>query len=130
VKSVSDHYAVLISILNTDEQLSSTIKRTGHFGTVQWDGINPRFARLRYIPRHVEALVGDTIVTSGFNAIFPEGILVGKISSVELSEEAPFHDIEVELAQDFAKLAFVQIIRSNLKSEKDSLELKTIGEIK
>lgn len=130
VKSVSDHYAVLISLLNTDEQLSSAIKRTGHFGTVQWEGTNPRLVDLHYIPRHVDPQPGDTIVTSGYNAIFPEGMLVGTISSVDLSEEAPFYEIKVELAQDFAKLAFVEIIRSNLKSEKDSLELKTIGEVK
>lgn len=130
VKSVSDHYAVLISLLNTDEQLSSAIKRTGHFGTVQWGGTNPRLADLHYIPRHVDPQVGDTIVTSGYNAVFPENILVGTIASVELSEEAPFYEIKVQLAQDFAKLAFVEIIRSHLKSEQDSLELKTFGETK
>lgn len=130
VKSVSDHYAVLISLLNTDEQLSSAIKRTGHFGTIKWAGTNPRLVNLHYIPRHVDPIVGDTIVTSGYNAVFPQGILVGTVASVALSEEAPFYEIKVELAQDFAKLAFVEIIRSNLKSEKDSLELSTIGEVK
>ena len=130
VKSVSDHYAVLISLLNTDEQLSSTIKRTGYFGTIQWGGTDPRLADLHYIPRHVDPRVGDTVVTSGYNAVFPENILVGTIASVELSEEAPFYEIRVQLAQDFAKLAFVEIIRSHLKSEQDSLELKTYGDVK
>ena len=63
VKSVSDHYAVLISLLNTDEQLSATIKRTGYFGTIQWEGTNPRLAGLHHIPRHVDPQVGDTVVT-------------------------------------------------------------------
>lgn len=130
VKSVSDHYAVLISLLNTDEQLSSTIKRTGYFGTIQWGGTDPRLANLHYIPRHVDPKVGDTVVTSGYNAVFPENILVGTIASVDLSEEAPFYEIKVQLAQDFARLSFVEIIRSHLKSEQDSLELKTYGDIK
>jgi rod shape-determining protein MreC len=130
VKSVSDHYAVLISLLNTDEQLSSTIKRTGYFGTIQWGGTDPRLADLHYIPRHVNPQVGDTIVTSGYNAVFPENILVGTIASVNLSKEAPFYDIKVQLAQDFARLAFVEIIRSHLKSEQDSLENLTIGDTK
>jgi len=130
VKSVSDHFAVLISLLNTDEQLSSAIKRTGYFGTARWEGTSPRLIDLHYIPRHVDPTVGDTIVTSGYNAIFPPNILVGTIASVSLGEEAPFYEIKVELAQDFAKLAFVEIIKSNLKSEKDSLELQTIGEVK
>ncbi len=130
VKSVSDHYSVLISLLNIDEQVSSIIKRTQNFGTVQWDGGDPRFANLKYIPRHVKPLAGDTIVTSGYNAVFPEGVLVGIIREVKLKEEAPFYDLKVELAQDFTKLAFVEIVKSNLKNEMDSLELKTIGEPK
>ena len=127
VKSVSEHYAVLISLLNIDNQVSSKIKRTGHFGTVQWDGTDARIIDLKYIPRHVQLEVGDTIVTSGYNAIFPEGVLIGVVKDVKLNEEAQFHTIKVAVAQDFGKLAFVEVIKSNLKHEKDSLELKTIG---
>jgi Cell shape-determining protein len=130
VKSTSEHYSVLISLLNIDEQVSSVIKRTGNFGTVQWDGYDPRFINLKYIPRHVKPLEGDTVITSGYNAVFPEGILVGIIREVKLKEEAPFYDLKVELAQDFSRLAFVEIVKSKLKSEKDSLELKTIGDPK
>jgi rod shape-determining protein MreC len=127
VKSVSEHYAVLISLLNIDNQVSSKIKRTGHFGTVEWDGTDARIIDLKYIPRHVQLEVGDTIVTSGYNAIFPEGVLIGVVKDVKLNEEAQFHTIKVAVAQDFGKLAFVEVIKSNLKHEKDSLELKTIG---
>ncbi len=130
VKSVSNNYAVLISLLNIDENVSSIIKRTGHFGTAKWDGSDPRFTKLLYIPRHVTPLVGDTVVTSGFNAVFPEQVMVGIVREVSLSEEAPFWDIRVELAQDFGKLAFVQVIRSQLRAEKDSLEMVTIGELR
>ncbi|MFM8914345.1 MAG: rod shape-determining protein MreC [Flammeovirgaceae bacterium] len=130
VKSVSDHYAVLISLLNIDNQVSSKIKRTGHFGTVQWDGADPRIIDLKYIPRHVELKVGDTVVTSGYNAVFPEGVLIGVVQNVKLNEEAQFHTVKVGLSQDFGKLAFVEVVKSNLKQEKDSLELKTIGEPK
>ncbi len=127
VKSVSDHHAVLISLLNIDDQVSSKIKRTGHFGTVQWDGFDPRVIDLRYIPRHVAPLVGDTIVTSGYNAVFPEGILIGIIKEVKLREESPFHQIKVELAQDFGKLAFVEVVKSRLRAEQDSVEVITKG---
>jgi rod shape-determining protein MreC len=130
VKSVSNHYAVLISLLNIDENVSSVIKRTGHFGTSKWDGTDPRLINLLYIPRHVNPAVGDTVVTSGFNAVFPQGILVGIVKEASLKEETPFWDIKVELAQDFGKLSFVQIVRSNLKVEKDSLEMVTIGNVK
>ncbi len=130
VKSVSDHYAVLISLLNTDEYTSSVIKRTNHFGSLNWDGKDPLFSHLNFIPRHANPAVGDTVVTSGFNAVFPSGILLGIIEEVELGPEAQFYDIKVRLAQDFTRLAFVEVVKSNLLNEIDSLESKTIGDLK
>jgi rod shape-determining protein MreC len=85
---------------------------------------------LKYIPRHVELKVGDTIVTSGYNAIFPEGILIGTIKMYKQNEEAQFHTIKVELSQDFGKLSFVEVVKSRLKTERDSLEHVTIGQPK
>ncbi len=130
VKSVSEHFAVVTSLLNTDEQVSSVLKRTGNFGTAQWDGVDPRTVNLLYIPRHVQPQRGDSVVTSGYNAVFPEGVLVGLVSEVELKEEAQFYVIRVELAQDFRRLAWVQVIRSQLRPELDSLEQTTFGERK
>ena len=130
VKSVSEHFSVLISILNIDEQVSSVIRSLGYFGTTQWDGVDPRMVELRYIPRHVKLHAGDTVVTSGYNAVFPEGIVVGVIKEVNLKEETPFYNIKVELAQDFGNLTYVEVIKSNLKQEKDSLERVIMGEPK
>lgn len=128
IKSVSPHFSVVTSLLNTDEQVSSLLKRTGNFGTAQWDGTDPRIINLLYIPRHVQPQPGDSVVTSGYNAVFPEGILVGIVREVDLKKEAQFYDIRVELAQDFRRLAFVKVIKSQLKRELDSLEQSTFGE--
>jgi rod shape-determining protein MreC len=130
VKSVSDHFSVLISLLNVDNQVSVVNKRTGHFGTVQWNGSDPLSIDLKYIPRHAIPSVGDSIVTSGFNTIFPYGIFVGRIKEFNLNEHDPFFEIKVELGTDFTKLSFVEVIKSNLKHERDSLEKKAIGEPK
>ena len=128
VKSVSDHFAVLISILNIDEQVSSVLKRTGNLGTAQWDGTDPRMVNLLYVPRHVKPELGDSVVTSGYNAVFPEGVLIGIVKEFKLNKEALFYDIRVELAQDFGRLSFVKVVKSKLKSEIDSIESVTIRE--
>jgi rod shape-determining protein MreC len=130
VKSVSDHFSVLISLLNVDNQVSVVNKRTGHFGTVQWIGSNPLAIDLKYIPRHATPSVGDSIITSGYNTIFPEGIFVGRIKEFNLNEHDPFFEIKVELGTDFTKLAFVEVIKSHLGNEREQLEKKTIGEPK
>jgi rod shape-determining protein MreC len=122
VKKVSNHFAVVTSVLNIDYMISAMLKKTNHFGTVQWNGKNPESSKFNFIPRHVKPVVGDTVVTSGFNAVFPEGIMIGTISEVNLSPEALTYDLTITLSQDFRKLSYVAVVKSKLKNEKDSLE--------
>lgn len=120
VRTVSSHYSVVTSILHVDVRVSALLKSTGHFGTIQWDGMNPDFVKLEYIPRHVKVAKGDSVLTSGYNAIFPEGIMVGHIEEVHLTDEL-FYDLKVKLSQDFRKLSYVEVVRNSLKHELDSL---------
>lgn len=122
VKAVSRHYSVVSSILNTDVMVSAMLKRTGHFGTIQWSGRDPRYIDLKYIPRHVRPEIGDTIVTSGYNAIFPPNIMIGTIEEKQLNDAALFYDLKIKLSQDFGQLTYVAVVKSNLKDEQDSLE--------
>src|SRR5690606_36207564 len=67
VKITSEHFSVVTSLLNIDIMVSAIMKRTGYFGTIEWEGGNdPDHVKLRYIPLHVKPLVGDTIITSGY----------------------------------------------------------------
>lgn len=122
VKLVSNHYGVVTSILHVDVMVSAVLKRTENFGTVQWDGKNPDQVEFNYIPPHVHPSVGDTVVTSGYNAVFPEGVMVGVIQSVDLNKDALFYDIKVRLSQDFRKLSWVTVVKNNHHVEQDSLE--------
>ncbi|MFN3839174.1 MAG: rod shape-determining protein MreC [Cyclobacteriaceae bacterium] len=123
VKVTSPHYSVVTSLLNVDVMVSGVLSRTGHFGTVQWDGSDPDFIHLKYIPRHVQPVVGDSVITSGYSGVFPEGIFIGTIADIQLSKEAPFYLLTVKLAQDFRSLSWVLVIRNKLLNELDSLEL-------
>jgi rod shape-determining protein MreC len=122
VKLVSRHFGVITSILHVDVMVSAVLKRTGHFGTVQWDGIDPDIVEFKYIPRHVNPIVGDSVISSGYNAVFPENIMIGVIADVKLSEEALFYELKVKLSQDFRKLSFVTVIKNYHMVEQDSLE--------
>ena len=102
--------------------VSAVLKRTEHFGTVQWNGLNPELVDFKYIPRHVNPVKGDTVMTSGYNAVFPEGIMIGVIDEVKLSDEALFYDLKVKLSQDFRKLSFVTVVKNRRLAEQDSLE--------
>jgi rod shape-determining protein MreC len=122
IKSVSDNYSVAFSVLNTNLLISAKIKSSDVFGSVQWDGGNISEVQLLYVPRHVKASKGDTIITSGFNAVFPEGILIGKISKVEVNKTDPnFLALTVKLSTDFSKLNYVYLVENTRFQELDSL---------
>jgi len=123
VKSVSSRFSVITSILHTDMRVSSKIKRTGDLCTTQWDGTDPYIADLAFVPRHVKPMIGDTVVTSGYNAIFPENIPVGVIDDIQLQDNSPWYDIDLKLAADLNEISYVYLVRNALRAEKDSLEI-------
>ena len=122
VKSVSDNFSVIISLLHANSLVSTKVSRTGDLCTVQWDGEDYQFAQALYLPRHVDLKEGDTLVTSGFNAIFPENIPVGTIQSFSISDDALFYDVKLKLASDLNRLSYVFLVKNKLKIEQDSIE--------
>lgn len=123
VKTVSNNYATLYSLLHGEMQVSSLLSRLGVFCTTKWDGLDPLYASLLYIPRHVELQVGDSITTSGYNAFFPEGIPIGQIKEFSIDENETFYNVIVELSSDFQSLSHVYIIQNYYRQEKDSVEV-------
>jgi rod shape-determining protein MreC len=125
VKAVSDRFATVISLLHTSMQVSAQISDSKVLGTVRWSGNDPCRAQMLYVPRHVPVELGAKVVTSGYNATFCEGVLIGYIKQAELSQEAPFYDIELHLSTDFSTLQHVYVVRNALKQEKEALEQHT-----
>jgi rod shape-determining protein MreC len=117
----SENYSVAMSVLNLDFRLSARIKSNGYFGSLSWDGRDYRHAVLSEIPQHVTFGVGDTVETTGYSAIFPEGTLIGTVSDLERSG-SDFYRIRVLLFSDFKKLQFVEVV-GNLKKI-EQLELQ------
>lgn len=121
VKGVTNNYSSVISLLHTELLLSSKIKTSDVFGSTKWDGKNPNQAKLLYVPRHVRVAKGDTVVTSGYNAIFPEGINIGIVDEVGTGSETNYLDITINLSTDFSRLTYVYLVENVMQVELDSL---------
>ena len=74
VYKVSSHYALVLSVLNSRSNISCMIQGSGYFGYLRWEGGDSRYAWLEDLPRHAEFELGDTVVTSGYSAVFPQGV--------------------------------------------------------
>jgi rod shape-determining protein MreC len=117
----SGNFSVGISLLNLDFRLSARIRSNGYFGSLTWDGRNYRHAVLNEIPQHITVNEGDTIETTGYSAIFPEGAGIGTVSDVKKSG-SDFYKITIELFTDFKKLQYVNVIGNLKRTEQIQLE--------
>lgn len=123
VVGVSPRYSLVMSLLNADFRLSASIARNDYFGSLAWDGISHRYATLSEIPHHVRITEGDTIVTSGYSAIFPAGLLVGTLTG-EQERGGDFLSLSVMLSTDFKRLTNVFLIGSLNREERHNLEVE------
>ena len=128
VKNVSKNYCSVISILNSSLKISAKIKKNQYFGSLSWSGIHYNQAILSEIPSHVKLDIGDTIITSGYSTIFPEGEIIGVITEFEQKKGGDFYEITVQLSTNFKNLSYVHIIGNLLKEEQLQLEKQTIDD--
>lgn len=125
VKSVSNNYSSVMSVLHKDVIVPCKLKKEGINGTLQWEGGDYKYCILTDIPTHAKLKKGDTVITSSLSGIFPEGILVGFVDSHERRQNESFYTVKIKLSSDFKKTNHVSVINFIYKSEKDSLEIKT-----
>jgi rod shape-determining protein MreC len=121
VLASSSNFSTVIPVINRNFRLSVKTKKDNLAGILQWEGRNHRQANLNEIPFHAKPEVGDTIVTSGYSAVFPEGLYVGTIKNFEL-RDGNFYRIEVELGTDYQRLFHVNVIENILQEEQLELE--------
>jgi rod shape-determining protein MreC len=123
VTNVTDHYSSGPSLLNKRWRVSAKIKKNAYFGSLSWDGTDYQYAQLNEIPFHVELAKGDTIITSGYSSIFPEGILLGVIDDFNHNSGANFYQIKIKLSSNFKTISNVELVKNKHIKEQEKLEI-------
>lgn len=124
VYKTSPHYSLVISLLSSKSNLSCKIAGNEYFGFLQWEGGDSRYAYLKDLPRHAEFSIGDTIVTSGFSTVFPQGMMVGVIEEANDTNDGLSFLLKIKLATDFGKLRNVHVLAREGIEEQKLLEEK------
>ncbi|ADX68163.1 MULTISPECIES: rod shape-determining protein MreC [Weeksella] len=122
VTKTTDNYARAISILNTDSQINARIKGNEYFGTMIWDGKDPRYTYLTEIPKYITVNIGDTIETDGKSPVFPEGIMIGTVNHKEVDNVSGELKIKVKLRENFANLKYAYVVTNLKKIEINQVE--------
>jgi rod shape-determining protein MreC len=122
VMTVKEHYSVVISLINTKLNVSCKVKGTNFSGPLSWKGGDAAYAYLEELPTHAVFEVGDTIVTSGYSAVFPPGIMAGTVESYSKQRDDNFYSLKVRLATDFYSLNVLCIILNNAQEKQWEIE--------
>ena len=115
---VAEHYAIVIPVLNTKSNISCMIQNRGYFGYLRWKGGVSDLAYLEEVPRHAHFKLGDYVVTSGYSAVFPPGVRVGRILHVFNSADGLSYRVQLRLSTDFARLRDVCVIDDSAMKER------------
>jgi rod shape-determining protein MreC len=119
---VSNHFALVQSLLHKDSQFSAMLARNKELGYVEWsDDMNPHKGLLKDVSNNALPKLGDWVVTSGYS-LFPEGIPIGKISNLHTKAGGSSLNMELTLAVDFSKLEYVNVVDNKFAKEQEGLE--------
>lgn len=123
VINTTDRYSLVQSVLSVNKiRINAALKNSGYFGTLTWRGDNSRVMHLSDVPKYVPLKIGDTVVTDGKSAIFPQGVMVGTIAGYEVDSKTGFWDIAVELSEKMGTLSKVYVVKNLKKAEVQKIQ--------
>jgi rod shape-determining protein MreC len=122
VRSVGPRHALVMSIFHRQARPSASVRGTNYFGSLTWEERNVRELLLENVPKHATLALGDTIESSGYSLIFPQGIPIGTIDAVDDSDGgSDTYKIKVRLFADLGNLSRVYILDNPAREEQENL---------
>jgi rod shape-determining protein MreC len=126
IENTSKNYSTVLSVLSKKLFLNAKIKKSGHFGSLVWNGKNTGFVQLIDVPRLAQVKKGDTIVTGQQSTYFPENINIGTIEKVYIDDQTNFYTLDIRLFNDMTTLGYVYVIKNKEAEEIIKLQKATI----
>lgn len=105
---VSWNVSKVLILVDYNSNIDTLIQRSRAHGILQGSG--EKGCKLKYVRRTEDVKVGDVVVTSGLAGVFPKGLILGTVESVEKEEAGLFQEIWVSPAEDVTKIEDVLVI--------------------
>ena len=115
VTEVLNNYSKVLLIIDQNSAVDALVQRTRARGVIKGDSTD-RYL-FKYVLRKHDVRVGDTIVSSGLDGVFPKGLRIGYVSEVVKPSSGIFQDVTVAPFIDFEKLEEVLVLLNPLKNE-------------
>jgi len=108
VTDVSAHYAKVMLIIDRNSAVDALVQRTRASGIIKGEASGR--CLFKYVMRKEEVAVGDKIVASGLDGVFPKGMAIGDVTGVVRRTSEIFQEVTVTPHVDFEKLEEVLVV--------------------
>jgi rod shape-determining protein MreC len=108
VVAVSTHAARVMLVSDLNSGVDILVQRSRVQGIAS--GSTENGCGLKYIQRGSDIAVGDSVITSGLDGIFPKGQPVGIVTRVDSRESRMFQEVEVKLSADLTTIEEVVVV--------------------
>jgi len=115
IVDVSNRYAKVLLIVDQNSAVDALVQRSRARGIIK--GESARQCVFEYVLRKHDVKVGDTVVSSGLDGVFPKGLRVGHISGVIRRSSGMFQEVTVTPYVDFETLEEVLVVLNPPKHE-------------
>lgn len=122
VRYVSDDFAMVMSMLHQQTKVSAALKGYDYFGSLVWEGTNPRKMTLTDIPYHIPVQPGDTVVVSRYSLLFPAGQMAGTVDTAYRVPGSNFLFVRVNLSQSPAAIDNVYVVTNKFSEQINQLQ--------
>jgi len=115
VIEVSNHYAKVMLIIDRNSAVDALVQRTRARGIIKGESTDR--CRLDYVLRKNDVRIGDTVVSSGLDGVYPKGLRIGHVTEVIEHDADIFHEIIITPFVDFEKLEEVLVVSAIQKHD-------------
>ncbi len=121
VEYVSQHFASVLSILNTNKYQVSARLKDGTFKSTNWDNERPDVLVMKEMPAEAKVKKGDSVFTTSYGNTFPPDVLIGTVTSVEINKKSGRQQIMLKPATNFRNLQYVYVLDNQMEVERKQL---------
>ena len=124
VVAVSPNFAHVLLVTDHSSGVDVMTQDSRVRGVVE--GIGAEHCELRYVSKEMPVRVGDIVITSGMDGVFPKGLPVGSVSKLATETGTLLQNIEIAASVDFDKLEEVLVVTGGSAQEARIEEVKVL----
>jgi rod shape-determining protein MreC len=127
VALVSENYARVIPLINTNFRVPAKIRSLQAMGIVRWDASYPNQLVMEHVPRTEPVLPGQVVTTSAYSGVFPAGYPVGVVDSTSSAPGRNELQIFLNPVAPLQNVEHVFIVLQTPSSEMKQLNQRAVG---